>query len=91
MYDREAMTVTARTAPTAACVFPRCVEGEKPAHCGHDCDKREAPFAHEYGAKGARMKSAAAATTSLLRGVLEDLERHIALREAFRKLMEVKR
>jgi hypothetical protein len=32
----------------AACVFPRCVEGEKPPHCG-SCEGRATPYAHEYG------------------------------------------
>jgi len=36
----------------AACVFPRCVEGEKPPHCGN-CEGRETPYAHEYGASAA--------------------------------------
>lgn len=38
--------------PSAACVFPRCVDGEKPPHCGN-CEGRETPYAHEYGASAA--------------------------------------
>jgi hypothetical protein len=30
-------------------VFPRCVKGEQPSYCGHDCDVREKPYEHEYG------------------------------------------
>ena len=31
----------------AACMFPRCVDGDKPPYCGN-CEGRETPYAHEY-------------------------------------------
>ena len=40
---------------SAACVFPRCVEGEKPPHCGN-CEGRATPYAHEYGSSAAHRR-----------------------------------
>ena len=44
-----------RAPSSAACVFPRCVEGEKPPHCGN-CEGRETPYALEYGSSAAKKR-----------------------------------
>lgn len=66
------MSDSAATTP-GPCVFPRCVKGEQPSYCGHDCDVREKPYEHEYGTPADGLAADVQELRAELLGVIDDV------------------